>query len=82
MRRTILVLALAAVMVMSMAGAALAGNGKDFNDCFGTSYGQSGLNYGQLKKDAPHPVEGGYGIVGVLAAHGPEGAIPLGCVGD
>ena len=81
MRRTILVLALAAIMIMSMASAALAGNGKDFNDCFGVSYGQSGLNYGQLKKDAPHPVDGGYGIVGVLAAHGPEGAIPLGCVG-
>ena len=48
MRRMILVLALAAVMVISMSGAAFAGNGKDFKDCFGASYGQSGLNYGQL----------------------------------
>jgi hypothetical protein len=69
-------------MAMSMTAAALAGNGKDFKDCFGVSYGESGLNYGQLKKDAPHPVAGGYGIGGVLAAHGPDGAIPLGCIGD
>ena len=43
MRRTIVVLALAVVMVMSMAGSALAGNGygKAVQDdaCFGTTYG-------------------------------------------
>ena len=77
MRRTITVLAMAVVLVMAMGSAALAGNGKDFKEYFGESYGQSGLNYGQLKKAAPHVVSP-YGLPGVLAAHGPGGAIPLG----
>jgi hypothetical protein len=51
--------------------------GKDAQTCFGAAYGQTGLQYGQLKKNAPHPVDGGYGLPGVLAAHGPNGAIPL-----
>jgi hypothetical protein len=62
------------------AGPALAagnGNGGTFKDCFGVNYGQSGLNYGQLKQDAPHPLAGGYGLPGVLAAHGPDGVAPL-----
>jgi len=62
------------------AGPALAagnGNGGTFKDCLGTNYGQSGLNYGQLKQDPPHPLAGGYGLPGVLAAHGPDGVAPL-----
>ena len=80
MRRTIAVLAMAVVLVMAMGSAALAGNGKDFKDYFGTSYGQSGLNYGQLKKAdlGDHPAVAPYGLPGVLAAHGPDGLIPLG----
>ena len=81
MRRTIAVLAMAVVLVMAMGSAALAGNGKDFKDYFdGTSYGQSGLNYGQLKKAdlGDHPAISPYGLPGVLAAHGPDGLIPLG----
>jgi hypothetical protein len=77
MRRSIAVLAMAVVLVMAMGSAALAGNGKDFKEYFGVSYGQSELNYGQLKKAAPHEVSP-YGLPGVLAAHGPNGAIPLG----
>jgi hypothetical protein len=45
MRRVIIVLALSVVMLMSMAGAALAGNGygRAVQDeaCFGTTYGQA-----------------------------------------
>ena len=45
MRRTLIVFALAAVMLMSMTGAAFAGNGygKAVQDdaCFGTTYGQA-----------------------------------------
>jgi hypothetical protein len=80
MRRTIAVLAMAVVLVMAMGSAALAGNGKDFKEYFGSNYGQSGLNYGQLKKAdlGNHPAVAPYGLPGVLAAHGPDGLIPLG----
>jgi hypothetical protein len=83
MRRTIIVLAMAVLLTLSMVSAAFAGNGKDFKDCFGVSYGQSGLNYGQLKKAdlGDHPALSPYGLPGVLAAHGPDGLAPL-CGGD
>ena len=67
----------AAIAALAIPAAASAGNGSDFKKCFGVSYGQTGLQYGQFKKDPAHAVGGGYGITGVLAAHGPNGAIPL-----
>jgi hypothetical protein len=86
MKRIIATGAAAAFAMVAFAGTASAaeqpaqGKGKAFQTCFGVAYGQSGIQYGQLKKDAPHPVDGGYGLPGVLAAHGPDGAIPLDCV--
>ncbi len=72
-----LLLGLTAAAVLAVPAAASAGNGTDFKGCFGANYGQSGLNYGQFKKDPAHAVSGGYGMTGVLAAHGPSGLAPL-----
>lgn len=83
MKRIIATGAVAALAMVGLAGTASAeGNGKAFQECFGVSYGQSGLAYGQLKKNFPegHPAVDPYGLPGVLAAHGPDGAIPLPCV--
>lgn len=76
MKKLIAVLAATAAFVTVPTFAA-AGNGQTFKDCFGTSYGQSKLVYGQFKKDPAHPANPGGGIVGLLAAHGPNGAAPL-----
>ena len=65
------------VVALSAAPALAAGNGNVVKDCFGAPYGKTGLQYGQLKKDAPHPLPKGYGVPSVLAAHGPDGAAPL-----
>ena len=75
MKKLLIGLTVAAALAVPMA--ATAGNGTDFKGCFGASYGQSGLSYGQFKKDPAHAVGGGYGITGVLAAHGPNGLAPL-----
>ena len=72
-----LLLGLTAAAILALPAAASAGNGTAFKGCFGASYGQSGLNHGQFKKDPAHAVAGGYGITGVLAAHGPAGLAPL-----
>jgi hypothetical protein len=79
MKRRIGVLAGSAALAvaLSAAPAMAAGNGNIVKDCFGKPYGQTGLQYGQLKQDAPHPLGGGYGVPAVLAAHGPDGAEPL-----
>ena len=82
MKRIIATGSVAALALVGFAGTASAepmgkANGKAAQECFGAAYGQTGLQYGQLKKAAPHPVDGGYGLPSVLAAHGPEGAIPL-----
>jgi hypothetical protein len=70
-----------AALTLGVAGSGVAGaangNGGEFRSCFGTAYGQSGLQYGQFKADPAHAVPGGYGLPGVLAAHGPDGAAPL-----
>jgi|SoiMethySBSTD1v2_1073268.scaffolds.fasta_scaffold522180_3 hypothetical protein len=71
-----------AALSVGIAGAGVAtasasGTGTEFRSCFGVGYGQSGLQYGQFKKDPAHPLPGGYGLPGVLAAHGPDGAAPL-----
>jgi hypothetical protein len=82
MKRIIAARAAAAFAMVAFTGTASAaehsaqGKGKAFQTCFGAANGQTGLQYGQLKKDAPHPVDGGYGLPGVLATHGPGGAIP------
>ena len=72
------ILGITAAALLAVPATASAGNGKTFKECFNNSYGQTGLQYGQLKKDPPagHPA-GGYGIGSVLAAHGPEGLLPL-----
>ena len=75
MRKTI-VGVLAAAM-LALPATAFAGNGTTFKECFGVSYGQSKLVYGQFKKDPAHPAQPGGGLPGLLAAHGPQGAAPL-----
>ena len=67
----------AALAALAIPTAASAGNGTTFKQCFGVSYGQSQLVYGQFKKNPAHPAEPGGGLPGILAAHGPNGAAPL-----
>jgi len=67
----------ATMAALALPATAAAGNGQTFQECFGTSYGQSKLVYGQFKKDPAHPANPGGGIVGLLAAHGPNGVAPL-----
>jgi hypothetical protein len=79
MRRSIIVLALAVIMVMSMTGAALAGNGKDHGTyAFGKGVSvHCDASYGQLVKAAKQsghvtgPVSGVKSFVesGLFAAH-------------
>ena len=52
-------------------------NGNAVKECLGAPCGKTGLQYGQLKKAAPHPLPGGYGLPAVRAAHGPDGVAPL-----
>ena len=78
MKRIVATGAVAALAMVGFAGTASAepmGKGQVFKECFKANYGQSGLQYGQLKKDFPegHPPVDPYGLPGVLAAHGPGG---------
>ncbi|MFN8027347.1 MAG: hypothetical protein U0W40_13615 [Acidimicrobiia bacterium] len=78
-RKQLAVVAAGAVAAVALAAgpAAAAGNGNGVvaKDCFGAPYGKTGLQYGQFKASG-HP-GGPYGLPQVLAAHGPDGAIPL-----
>jgi hypothetical protein len=81
-RKQLAVLGAGAIAAVALAAgpAAAAGNGVTAKECFGAPYGKTGLQYRQFKQDPAHPLAGGYGLPGVLAAHGPDGAIPL-CAG-
>jgi hypothetical protein len=72
-----ILVATAAIAALALPAAASAGNGTTFQSCFGTTYGQSKLVYGQFKQDPAHPASPGGGLPGLLAAHGPNGAAPL-----
>ena len=69
--------ALAAGPAAAATGNSVPGKGVIAQQCFGAPYGQTGIQYGQLKQNPPHPLAGGYGVPQVLAAHGPDGAIPV-----
>jgi hypothetical protein len=77
MRKQLAVLGAGAIAAVALAAgpAAAAGNGVTVKECFGAPYGKTGLQYGQFKYSGH--VDSGYGVPGVLAAHGPDGLIPL-----
>ena len=81
MKRSLVLIAtsVTAVLTLGVGSASAAGNGQAFKACFGADYGRSGLNYGQFKDTTlpGHQGLSGYGLPGVLAAHGPDGAYPL-----
>jgi hypothetical protein len=67
-----------AALALAAGPAAATGNGVTVKECFGAPYGKTGLQYGQFKQGplGSH-VDSGYGVPGVLAAHGPDGLAPL-----
>ncbi len=81
MKRSLAIVAtsVTAVLTLGAGSAYAAGNGQAFKTCFGTTYGQSIFSYGQFKDNTlpGHQDLSGYGLPGVLAAHGPDGAYPL-----